>query len=154
MKTNLIGHVRRLAENVEETRTIEFVASDNTRDAHGTVVPVDKWDLTRFNSNGIIGYQHNVYGDMCGNEDPDRVIGTGQARIEDNQLIVSMTFEPAELNPLAEKIFRKILHGTLKAVSVGFVPTKEGAWGEGEEAKNGSNPPIILTARSCWRCRL
>ena len=40
---------------------------------------------------------------MCGNEDPDRVIGTGQARIEDNQLIVSMTFEPAELNPLAEK---------------------------------------------------
>ena len=100
MKTNLIGHVRRLAENVEETRTIEFVASDNTRDAHGTVVPVDKWDLTRFNSNGIIGYQHNVYGDMCGNEDPDRVIGTGQARIEDNQLIVSMTFEPAELKDL------------------------------------------------------
>ena len=60
MKTNLIGHVRRLAGNVEETRTIEFVASDNTRDAHGTVVPVDKWDLTRFNSNGIIGIMFMV----------------------------------------------------------------------------------------------
>lgn len=140
MKTNLIGHVRKIAEDVEETRTIEFIASDNSRDSHGTVVPVDKWDLTRFNSNGIIGYQHNVYGDMCGNEDPDRVIGTGQARIEDNQLIVAMTFEPSDLNPLAEKIFRKILHGTLKAVSVGFVPTQKGHWGEGKEASDGENP--------------
>lgn len=140
MKANLIGHVRKFSENVEETRTIEFVASDNSRDAHGTVVPVDKWDLTRFNANGIIGYQHNVYGDLCGNEDPDRVIGSGQARIENDQLIVSMTFEPADLNPMAEKIFRKILHGTLKAVSVGFVPTKEGFWGEGEEARGGATP--------------
>ena len=88
---------------LKKPERLSLLLPDNTRDAHGTVVPVDKWDLTRFNSNGIIGYQHNVYGDMCGNEDPDRVIGTGQARIEDNQLIVSMTFEPAELNPLAEK---------------------------------------------------
>lgn len=140
MKASLIGHVRKIAEDVEETRTIEFVASDGSRDAHGTVVPVDKWDLTRFNSNGIIGYQHNVYGDLCGNEDPDRVIGTGQSRVEDHQLIVAITFEPADLNPLAEKIFRKILHGTLKAVSVGFVPTQKGYWGEGKEARDGENP--------------
>lgn len=88
MKKNLTGYTRKFAKDVEETRTIEFVASDNTRDSHKTVVPVDKWDLSRFNSNGIIGYQHNVYGDMCGNDDPDRVIGTGEARIEDNLLIV------------------------------------------------------------------
>ena len=44
--------------DVEETRTLEFVASDNTRDSYGTVLPVDKWDLDRFNKNGRITYQH------------------------------------------------------------------------------------------------
>lgn len=136
---NIAGHVRKVEENVEETRTIEFVASDESRDSHHTVVPVSGWDLDRFNRNGIIGYQHNVYGDLCGNEDPDRVIGTGEARIEGKELIVRITFEPADINPLAEKIFRKVLHGTLKAVSVGFVPTAEGHWGEGDEAKKGVN---------------
>lgn len=136
---NLTGYVRALGADAEETRTVEFVASDNSRDSHRTVVPVGKWDLRRFNANGIVGYQHNVYGDLCGNEDPDRVIGTGEARVEGEQLIVRITFEPADLNPLAEKIFRKVMHGTLKAVSVGFLPTKEGHWGEGEEARGGRN---------------
>ena len=136
---NLTGYVRALGADAEETRTVEFVASDNSRDSHRTVVPVEKWDLRRFNANGIVGYQHNVYGDLCGNEDPDRVIGTGEARVEGDQLIVRITFEPADLNPLAEKIFRKVMHGTLKAVSVGFLPTKEGHWGEGEEARGGSH---------------
>lgn len=140
MKKNLIGHVRTFAENIEETRTVEFVASDNTRDAHGTVIPVDKWDLERFNSNGIIGYQHNVYGDLCGNDNPDNVIGKGFAFVEDEKLIVRVTFEPAGLNPLAEKIFRKILFGSLNAVSVGFIETCRGCWGEGEEAEDGTNP--------------
>ena len=35
-----------------ETRTVEFVASDNSVDSYGTVLPVDKWDLTRYASNG------------------------------------------------------------------------------------------------------
>ena len=39
----------------EEKRTVEFVASDNSVDSYGTVIPVDKWDLTRFQNNGIIG---------------------------------------------------------------------------------------------------
>ena len=113
---NIAGHVRKVEENVEETRTIEFVASDESRDSHGTVVPVSGWDLDRFNRNGIIGYQHNVYGDLCGNEDPDRVIGTGEARIEGKELIVRITFEPADINPLAEKIFRKVLFLSLSQI--------------------------------------
>ncbi len=134
------GYIRKVSDDVEETRTIEFIASDESRDSHGTVLPVDKWDLERFNNNGIVGYQHNVYGDMCGNDDPDRVIGVGKARIEDGKLIVAVTFEPADLNQLAEKIFRKLLLGTLKAVSVGFAPTAKGYWGDGEESRDGSNP--------------
>ena len=124
----------------EEGRKLTFVASDGTRDSAGTVLNVDGWDLQRFNKNGIIGYQHKVYGSWSDTENPDNVIGKGHAYVDDKQLMVDVEFEPAEINPLAEKIYQKLLFGSLKAVSVGFVPVGKGAWGEGEEALSGSNP--------------
>ena len=126
--------------DVEETRTLEFVASDNTRDSYGTVLPVDKWDLDRF-KNGLVTYQHRVYSD-----DPDSVIGKAEARVEKKKLIVRITFESAELNPRAEKIFRKLLAGTLNGVSVSFSPTSRrvGHWGEGKESRDGENPTFYF----------
>ena len=44
-------------------------------------------------------------------------------------------FETADINPQAEKIFRKVLNGTLKATSVGFLETGEGKWVETKDAK-------------------
>ena len=127
--------------DVEETRTLEFVASDNTRDSYGTVLPVDKWDLDRFNKNGLITYQHRYYSD-----DPDSVIGRGEARVEGKKLIVRVTFEPTELNPRAEKVFRKLLAGTLNGVSVSFSPTSKtiGHWGEGKESRDGEKPTFYF----------
>lgn len=127
--------------DVEETRTLEFVASDNTRDSYGTVLPVDKWDLDRFNKNGLITYQHQYY-----SGDPDSVIGRGEARVEGKKLIVRVTFEPAELNPRAEKVFRKLLAGTLNGVSVSFSPTSRavGHWGEGKESRDGEKPTFYF----------
>ena len=127
--------VRSFPGDVEETRTIDFIASDNSRDSYRTVLPVDKWDLARYDKNGIVTYQHNAF-----SSDPDMVIGRGAAQVEENQLIVAITFETADLNPVADKVFRKILAGTINAVSVFFNPTKRGYWGTGEEAENGSNP--------------
>ena len=127
--------VRSFPEDVEETRTIDFIASDNSRDSYRTVLPVDKWDLARYDKNGVVTYQHNAF-----SSDPDMVIGRGVAQVEENQLIVAITFETADLNPVADKVFRKILAGTINAVSVFFNPTKRGYWGTGEEAENGSNP--------------
>ncbi len=127
--------------DVEETRTLEFVASDNTRDSYGTVLPVDKWDLDRFNKNGLITYQHQYY-----SGDPDSVIGRGEARVEGKKLIVRVKFEDAELNPLAEKVFRKLLAGTLNGVSVSFSPSSRtvGHWGEGQESKSGEKPTFYF----------
>jgi HK97 family phage prohead protease len=122
----------------EENRTVEFVASDNTVDSYGTVLPSDKWDLKRYEKNGIIGYQHQVYGDY-GNADPDDVLGHGQAFVEDNKLIVKATFEPADINEKADKIFKKIQFGSIKGVSVGFLPTKPGHWGDKEK---GEDPDV------------
>jgi len=122
----------------EETRTISFVASTGAEDRHGTVLNQANWDLKSFNSNPIIGYQHNVYGgDMCNAADPDDVIGKGVATVvsdtrgadTEQQLDIDITFESKDLNPKADKIFRKILNGTLNAVSVGFIPKGDGRYG-------------------------
>lgn len=138
MKKKILTPQIRKAEDVEKTRTIEFVASDATRDSYGTVLNPKGWNLERFNKNGIIGYQHNVYGgNLCLAPDPDDVIGKGVARVEGDELIVSVTFEPADVNPKAEKIFKKLLFGSIRAVSVGFLPLGEGKFGEGEEQEGG-----------------
>lgn len=128
----------RKAESDE--RKLTFVASDGSRDTAGTVLNVNGWDLERFNRNGIIGYQHKVYGGYDDTENPDNVIGKGHAYVEGGKLMVDVEFEPAEINPLAEKIYQKLLFGSLKAVSVGFLPIGRGAWGKGEESLEGNNP--------------
>lgn len=129
------GYARKLADDVEKTRTITFVASTATRDRHRTVLNQDNWQLDNFARNGIIGYQHNVYGDnLCTPPSPDDVIGKGRAYVEGGELLVDITFEPADINPQAEKIFRKLLFGSLNAVSVGFLPIGQGRWGVGDEA--------------------
>ena len=124
----------------EETRTVEFVASDNSVDSYGTVLPVDKWDLKRYQNNGIVGYMHDVYGDSwTKSADPDDIIGKGEAFVEDDKLVVRITFEPADLNERADKIYRKIQFGSLHAVSVGFRATAKGHKGDEER---GENPDV------------
>ena len=123
-----------------EARTVDFVASDGSKDSYGTIVPVEKWDLTRYAKNGVVGYMHDVYGDSWSiKAEPDDVIGKGVAWVEDGKLLVRITFEPADLNEKADKIFRKIQFGTLNAVSVGFLETEPGHWGN---KKAGEDPDV------------
>lgn len=123
-----------------EERKVTFVASDSTRDSAGTVLNQDGWDLDRFNKNGVIGYQHKVYGSWADTDNPDNVIGKGRAYVEGGRLMVDVDFEPKEINELAEKVYKKVLFGSLKAVSVGFLPVGDGHWGEGEESRKGGSP--------------
>lgn len=109
----------------EETRMVEFVASTNAVDTYGTVLPADRWDLNRYVHNGVVGYQHDIYNSA----DPDNVIGRGEAYVEDEELRIRIFFEPAELNKKADKVYRKVLFGSINAVSVGFRATAEGHWG-------------------------
>ena len=127
------------SEKADE-RKITFVASDGTRDSAGTILNQEGWDLGRFNKNGIIGYQHKVYGSYDSTDNPDNVIGKGRAYVKDKKLMVDVEFEPPTINPLAEKVYQKLLFGSLKAVSVGFLPKGRGQWGKGEEALDGKNP--------------
>ena len=113
--------------DVEESRTVEFIINSGRKDRHKDVLNYNNWDLDAYNANPIVGYQHNVYGDnMCLPPNPDDVLGKGKAYLDTYKgmdvLVSSVEFEPKEINPTAEKVFRKVLFGSLNAASVGIVP--------------------------------
>jgi HK97 family phage prohead protease len=105
----------------EKTRTVPFIFSTGDTDRHGTRLNMDNWKLDAFNRNGVALFMHAQNSD-----DPDHVIGSARAWVENGRLLGTITFEPPEVNPLAEKVFQKVLLGTLKAVSVGFLPIGRG----------------------------
>ena len=128
----------------KEKRIAQFVVSTSDKDRHGTVLNMDNWNIKDFNRNGIVGYQHEVYGGgFCKGADPDQVIGKAKVYLEGEErakggegkrLIGEVEFESLETtgNELAEKVWKKIQFGSLKATSVGFVPikNKEGKTGQ------------------------
>lgn len=119
----------------EEQRMVEFVASTGAVDTYGTVLPPDLWDLSRYARNGVVGYQHDIYY----SDDPDNVIGRGEAYTANGELLIRIFFEPAELNPKADKVYRKVLFGSINAVSVGFRATAPGHWGR---KADGEDPDV------------
>jgi len=126
--------------DVEKTRKVPFVISTDGKDRHGTVLNMKNWKLDNFNRNPIVGYQHNVYGDnMCVPPNPDDVMGPARAWVEvvDGRevLMGEVTFETEDINPLAEKVFRKVLNGTLRATSVGFLEVGKGKMEQEKDAK-------------------
>jgi hypothetical protein len=143
-----LGQIRGIPEDVEETRTVEFVITNETKDRHGTVLDADGWIMDSYMKNPIVGYQHDVYGDsFFQSPDPDSVIAKSRIFREGNQWIAAVTFETPDINPKAEKIFRKTLFGTLSAASVGFMPIEKGRWGQGEESVSGKNPTYYYGRR-------
>lgn len=129
-----------IAANAEESRTIPFVNSTYAKDRHGTVLNQEKWNLDNYRKNPIVGYQHNLSGGMCSEPNPDFIIGKDLnpqmfRSVSDTALTGLLQFEPADMNPLAEKIFRKVLFGSLSRSSVGFIEVGQGHYGDGEEAQ-------------------
>lgn len=130
--------VRVLTEEQIENRQAEFVISSETPDTYGTVFKIDGWELERYALNPVVLYAHKSYSD-----DPDMVIGTSVVRVENGELIATVTFENAEDNPLAEKVFRKVQNGTLRMASIG-ADIHDWHWGDFDE---GENPDLLYFDR-------
>jgi hypothetical protein len=138
------GQVRDIPAGTEESRIIPVILSTPQRDRHHTVLNQEQWKLENFRKNPVVGYMHNLYGDMCNAPDPDDVIGQDKGlnieKISDvNCLTGSTMFDPPSINLKAEKIFRKMILGSLRAISVGFQDIGSGHWGTGEEAAGRDN---------------
>ena len=138
--------------NAEESRIIPFVLSTYTKDRHGTVLNQDNWKLDNYRNNPIIAYQHNLSGGMCSDPNPDFIIGKSvKVDLEgigaDRRLVADAHFEPADINPMAEKVFRKILFGSLNRSSVGFIEVGEGSYGEGDQARDQANETYLFAGQ-------
>ena len=149
MKKFAFGNIREFDRaKAQESRTVEFIISSADKDRQRSVLNMKGWNLENFNANPIVGYQHNVYGDnMCQPDNPDNVLGPGRAFLEGDKLIGAVTFETKEINPLAEKIFQKVLNGTLRATSVGFLEVGEGKYGEGDQRQGGKDETYYFTGQ-------
>lgn len=126
--------VRELTEDQIENRQVDFVISTEAPDTYGTIFELGGWKLDRYNKNPVVLYAHKSNSD-----NPDMVIGTSFVRVEGDALVATVTFEDAETNPVADKVFRKVQSGTLRMASVG-ADVHEGRWGEFE---NGENPDLF-----------
>ena len=109
-----------------EDRKRQFVISTEAKDRHGTVIRSSGWDLSGFAGTGF--YQHDST-----SSNPDVALGPARVWVEGDHVIGEIDFEEKDLNPLADKVMRKIDNGTLRNSSVGFIPI-DGEWiGDGEE---------------------
>lgn len=131
--------IRTLSEENKTNRTAEFVISSEAVDTYRTVFRMDGWELERYNQNPIVAYAHRT-----GSDNPDMIIGTSEVRFENGQMIGSVRFEDADVNPLAEKVWRKIQSGTLRMASVGANPLE---YRMGDKSK-GEDPSVLYFTRT------
>lgn len=101
----------------EKDGTVEFVASDETLDCYAEIVRVSGWKFTHFAKNApfVDSHDYSTIEKLLG-----QVVGW---RIEGNQLIETVRYDLSE-GSLGLKAFKLVRDGFLKAVSVGFVPTR------------------------------
>jgi len=109
----------------QQRRSVEFVASTDAVDSHGDVIEQASWQLGHYRENPVVLYGHD-----------SRELPIGQAtrvEVKNGQLETTIQFASAEANPRAEQVWQLVREGVLRAVSVGFLPTK-GAY----ERRDGS----------------
>ena len=114
---------------LQDDLTREFIISTERKDSHGTVIRMDGWQLEDFNRAGAFYYQHQTTGGFLTDSNPDNALGPATARAEGSMLIGVGKFETEDINPLADKIRKKVDYGTMRATSVGFMPIA-GRWGD------------------------
>lgn len=104
---------------------IEFIASDETLDRQGEVIPIESWDLKNFKKNPVLIVNHDYK--------VQNIVGRAKNLRMDGKTLV---FEPMfhELTQLAKEVKAMVEEGMLNTVSVGFMPI----WPkkDGEKVKN------------------
>ncbi len=106
---------------------VEFVASDETLDAYGEIVRVNGWSFDFFAKNAPFVDSHDYSSIM-------KLLGQVVSwRIENNQLVERVRYS-REAGTLAEWAYKMVRDKFLKAVSVGFVPTKMATKWDGDQS--------------------
>lgn len=104
----------KISEPVNPERVIRFVASDDTVDRYDEVILPSGWKFDEFIKNPVMMQFHDYSSWPIG-----KVIAIG---VVGNKLMVDAEFDPPEVDESAEMVFAKVVHGTIKSGSVGFIP--------------------------------
>jgi HK97 family phage prohead protease len=94
---------------------LSVVASDETPDRYGDILRVSGWDISNYKKNPIVLFAHSA-------RDP---VGTADVHISGKKLIADITLAAPGTTPMVDAVRALVAQKILKAVSVGFQPTKE-----------------------------
>lgn len=104
----------------EDKRFIDFIVSTSDVDRHKDIVYPKGIDYQAFMENPVVLWAH----------DHREPIAIGSNMVAtDTEFAMRKTFQPADLNPLAETLFQLYAKKFLRAASIGFIP-KKWAWAE------------------------
>lgn len=126
-KVELMEKQAYIASFDPESRTVEVVASDETVDRWGDVIEVNGWELANYRRNPVVlaDHRYTIY----------EIVGIGDPRLEKGQLRMRITLDPPEMNLSAAIVLNLLKAGSLRSVSVGFLPfarkkilDEEGNW--------------------------
>lgn len=103
------------AEMKKEGDRIVFIASDETLDRQGEVIPLDSWDLRNFKKNPVLLVDHDYK--------VENIVGTAK-NVKIDKTKNALTFEPSfhKITPLSQYVAEMVETGELATVSVGFMP--------------------------------
>lgn len=96
----------------KEEKKITVIASDETLDRHGDVLPIESWDLTKFLTapRMLVDHDHSVAS----------IVGKWEnVRIEGKKLLMDANFH--DFTDLAKAVKQMVEEGYLNTVSVGFI---------------------------------
>lgn len=94
---------------------ITFVASDETLDRMGEVLPIDSWDLSKYRANPLLLANHDY--------SVENIVGRARSiRIDKVKKQLTFDAEFHEITELAKAVKTMVMDGFLKTVSVGFIP--------------------------------
>lgn len=100
-----------------EKKSIRFRISDDSVDRYGEIVDQKSWDLKNFLKNPIGLWNHKSW-----DVQPEDVLGQwSDIKTEDDGTYGTLNFD-TDINPKAETVFNQYVKGTLRCVSVGFIP--------------------------------
>lgn len=100
----------------DETRTVRFVASDESIDRYGDIVRSD-WNLAPFKKNPVFLWNHSYGVPPIGTVEPVEVVS--------KRLLATSKFVAAGVSEFADQLYRLVRAKVLRAVSVGFTVPPE-----------------------------
>lgn len=104
----------------DEKRTISgVVVSDETLDAHDSIIRASGWDLNRYEKNPILLWAHKG-SQPWEPPKPEDVLGTTRTRVDAGRLVSDFVFSAKGVNPQADMVFEQMKAKIIRAASVGF----------------------------------